>query len=420
MSYSEKVIELIQTGNLDEVDETIQLALMHDNDETVYLLGNSLYQLGFLDETRTVYNHLIDLNPLDDELKIYLAEIEIEEGRDLEALEILHNIDELSPTYPQALLVEADYYLLNDLPEVSLQKLEEANDILPDEPVILFALAEVYYTMSDFKQATNYYEDLIKSGHDELAGTIISGRLGDAYLMTGDFEQAVTYLKEAAKYKDQAETYFQLGFAYIGLEDYEQAVDSLNRAKLLDPTLIGIYVLLSQAYEQLQDLEKALEVLKEAIVINEMDTDLYIAAGEIATKNRDYDQAEQYYQKALELEPDNDRIVLKYARYLTFIEDYEEVITLFERSAGNIKNDPDASWLLARAYNLVDEYDLAREFFVKAEPYFTEDLDFLKEYAIFLREDGQRDKMREVLETYLRLNPHPDNEVLSLLDDFNY
>lgn len=420
MSYSEKVIEVIQTGKLDEVDENIQLAFMHDDEDTIYLLGNSLYQLGFLEETRRVYNYLVDLNPQDDDLKIYLAEIEIEEGKDIEALEILHSINESSPTYPQALLVEADYYMLNELPEVSLQKLEEANNLLPNEPVILFALAEVYYTISDFDHAINYYEGLVESGYDELAGTLISGRLGDAHLMIGDYQEAVFYLKEALTIKDDPEIYFQLGFAYIAQEEYEKAIDSLNRAKLLDPTLIGVYVLLSNAYEYLQKFEKALEILEEAITINEMDTDLYIAAGEIATKSQDYDRADKYYKKSLELEPDNDRVVIKYARYLSYVDNYEEVVELFNRSAANVKEDPDAGWLLATANNMIEEYDKAGELFIQSYTYFSEDLAFLKEYALFLREDGQREKMQEVLQKYLALNPNPDNEILSLLDDFNY
>src|SRR5699024_12550689 len=126
MTYSEKVIEAIQTGNLDEVDQLIELALGADDEETLYLHGNTLFQLGFLEETKRVYNHLIDINPSDDELKIYLAEIEIEDGNELEALELLHSIDRNSSSYSQSLLVQADYYHLNGLLEVSIQKLEEA------------------------------------------------------------------------------------------------------------------------------------------------------------------------------------------------------------------------------------------------------------------------------------------------------
>ncbi len=420
MTYSERVIELIQSGKLDEVDETIQKALDIDEEDMLHLLGNTLYQLGFLDETKRVYNYLIDLDPQDDELRIYLAEISIEEGNDVDALEILHSIDESSESYPQSLLVEADYYLLNDLPEVSLQKLDEANKILPNEAVIQFALAEVYFTISDFKNAINYYERLTEEGHDELAGTLLSARLGNAYLMIGDYEESANYLSEALTYKDDPEIFYQLGFVYFNQEEYEKAIDSFRKAKVLDPTLIAVYLLQSKAHEKLNQIEEALEILEEAIKINEMSTDLYIAAAELATKSKDYELADNYYQEALKLEPDNDRVVIKYARYLSFVDDYAGVVELFDHSAPIIQQDPDANWLLAKANNMIEEYDKARDFYDLAYAYLAEDLDFLKDYAFFLREDGQRDKMREILEKYMALNPEPDNEMISLLDDLDY
>ncbi|HLR92121.1 MAG TPA: hypothetical protein VK048_03595, partial [Atopostipes sp.] len=169
MTHSEKVIEAIQSGRLEEVDELIQQALELDDEETLYLLGNTLFQLGFLVETKRVYNHLIDVNPGDDELKIYLAEIEIEEGNELEALELLHSIDSTSSSYVQSLLVQADYYHLNELPEVSIQKLKEAEELVPEEPVIKFALGEVYFTTAEYQEAANYYEILIEEGIEEVA-----------------------------------------------------------------------------------------------------------------------------------------------------------------------------------------------------------------------------------------------------------
>lgn len=420
MTYSEQVIELIQSGNLHEVDDAIEQALAVDEEETLHLLGNTLYQLGFLEETKRVYNYLIDLNPQDDELKIYLAEISIEEGKDVEALEILHDIAEASVAYPQALLVEADYYLLNDLPEVSLQKLEEADTLLPNEPVIQFALAEVYFTISDFKNAIYYYETLAEAGHEEFAGTLLSARLGNAYLMIGNYKESANYLIEALTFKDDPELFYQLGFVYFNQEQYQKAIDSFDKAKVLDPTLIAIYLLQSEAYEQLNQIEEALEVLEEAIKINEMSTELYLAAAKLATKAKNYKKADKFYQKALYLEPDNDQVVIKYAHYLSFVDDYEGVVDLFDRSAPSIQQDPDATWLLARANNMIEKYNKAREFYLLAYAYLAEDLEFLKEYALFLREDGQRKEMKEVLEKYAALNPEPDHDILSLLDDLNY
>lgn len=420
MTYSEKVIEAIQTGNLDEVDELIQLALGADDEETLYLLGNTLFQLGFLEETKRVYNHLIDINPSDDELKIYLAEIEIEDGQELEALELLHSIDPTSSSYSQSLLVQADYYHLNGLPEVSIQKLEEAEELLPEEPVVKFALAEVYFTTAEYQLAANYYEVLIDDNVEEVAGTLINARLGNAYLMLGNYEKAIENLNEALSYKDDPEVYYQLGFAYIQQEEFQKAIDVLNQAKEIDPSLVSVYILLSEAFEQLNQLENSLQAIEEGMTINEINIELYLLAAEYAAKLDDYPKAESYYQEALKIEPENERIILKYAEFLNYMASYEDILELFAQVPEQIQQLPEAMWILATANNELDEYDKARNLFDQAYSYLEDNLDFLKDYAFFLREDGRRDKMQEVLEKYTAMNPEYDDDIASLMDDYPY
>ena len=420
MTYSEKVIEAIQTGNLDEVDERIQLALDADDEETLYLLGNTLFQLGFLEETKRVYNHLIDINPSDDELKIYLAEIEIEDGQELEALELLHSIDPTSSSYSQSLLVQADYYHLNGLPEVSIQKLEEAEELLPEEPVVKFALAEVYFTTAEYQLAANYYEILIDDNIEEVAGTLINARLGNAYLMLGNYEKAIENLNEALSYKDDPEVYYQLGFAYIQQEEFQKAIDVLNQAKEIDPSLVSVYILLSEAFEQLNQLENSLQAIEEGMTINEINIELYLLAAEYAAKLDDYPKAESYYQEALKIEPENERIILKYAEFLNYMASYEDILELFAQAPEQIQQLPKAMWILATANNELDEYDKARDLFDQAYSYLEDNLDFLKDYAFFLREDGRRDKMQEVLEKYTIMNPEYDDDIASLMDDYPY
>ncbi|SHE60065.1 Tetratricopeptide repeat-containing protein [Atopostipes suicloacalis DSM 15692] len=420
MTNSEKVIQAIQSGNLEEVDEWIQLALDEDDEETLYLLGNSLYQLGFLEETKKVYNHLIDINPQDDELKIYLAEIEIEEGNELEALELLHSIENTSSSYTQSLLVQADYYHLNGLPEVSIQKLEEAEELIPQEPVIKFALAEVYFTIAEYQLAVNYYEFLIEEGLEEIAGTLINARLGNAYLMLGNYEKAIENLNEALSFKDDPEVYYQLGFAYIQKEEFYQAIDTLKQAKEMDPSLISVYILLAEAYQQLNDLEQSLQTIEEGLTVNEMNIELYLKAAEYAGKLNINEKASNFYHEALDIEPENERILLRYAEFLNHLDQYEEIIELFEKAPESVRSLPEALWLLATTNNELDEYDQARDYFDQAYNELNDHLDFLKDYAFFLREDGQREKMHEVLERYTSINPEYDEEIASLKEDYLY
>lgn len=420
MTYSEKVIEAIQNGRLEEVDGLIQQALDLDDEETLYLLGNTLFQLGFLVETKRVYNHLIDVNPNDDELKIYLAEIEIEEGNELEALELLHSIDSTSSSYAQSLLVQADYYHLNELPEVSIQKLKEAEEILPEEPVIKFALGEVYFTTAEYQEAAKYYELLIEEGVEEVAGTLIHARLGNVYLMLGQYEKALESLNEALSYKDDPEIYYQIGFVYVQQEKYQEAIDSLNQAKSINPSLVSVYILLGEAFENLNQLENALKAIEEGILVNEINMDLYLVAAEYAAKLNDYLKAEDYYKKALSIEPENERVILKYGEFLNYMGNYDDVLDLFNQSPKEAQQHPEAMWLLANANNELEEYDQARDLFEQSYNYLNDDLDFLKDYAFFLREDGQREKMQEVLARYTSMNPEYDDDIASLLDDFPY
>lgn len=419
MKYSEIVIAEIQNGDLDKAYENLEIALEMDDSDTLYLLGNTLFQLGFLNETKKVYNHLIDIHPEDDELKIYLAEIEIEDGNELEALDLLHTIDSSSETYPQALLVQADYYHLNGLPEVSIQKLVEAESILADEPVIKFALAEVYFTMADYQNAIKKYEQLNEEGIEEVSGTIISARLGSCYLMIGDYTEAIVLLEDALSYKDDAEVFYQLGIVHVQKEDYDKAIEPLEKAVELDPSLTGAYILLSDIYENQSKLEQALEEIENGIQYNEIYIELYFKAAELASKLNEFDKAESYYQKAIEIEPGNDRAVVKYAEYLTYMEDSEAVIELFDQSAETMRQLPESLWFLAQANNHLDEYDEARKYYDQAYQYLDENSDFLKDYAFYLREDGQRDKMKEVIQKYLQLIPGEDFEMVALLEDDN-
>lgn len=420
MTYSEIVIAEIQNGNLEKANTNLELALESDDTDTLYLLGNTLYQLGFLIETKRVYNHLIDINPGDDELKIYLAEIEIEDGNELEALDLLLTIDETSEMYPESLLVQADYYHINGLPEVSIQKLQEAESILPEEPVIKFALGEVYFTIADYQNAINAYENLVEAGIEEVSGTLISARLGSCYLMIGEYDKAIDYLNDALSYKDDPEVYYQLGMVYVQQEDYTKAIEPLNEAKMLDPSLSGVYILLAEVYEQQNQIEKALEEIEEGFAYNEINVEFYFKAAELASKANDYNRAEQYYKEVLEIDAENDRAIIKYAEFLSYTEDDEGLIELLGNAPATVQQLPESLWLLARANNNVDEYDQARSYYEQAYLYLSEDLDFLKEYAFFLREDGQRDKMKEIAQKYLLLSPEPDAEINDLLDDYNY
>lgn len=416
MSYSQKMIDSLQNDQLSEAEELFILALEQDSIDELYQLSDSLYQLGFLEQTKRVLHHLLDHKPQDDEIRVNLAEIAIEEGNELEAIEWLQAIDKDSEVYPQALLVSADYYQVLDLPEVSEQKLLEAQSILENEPVILFALAELHFTMGKYAQAIREYEQLLTMGEENLAGIHLVSRLGSAYSALGDWENAIGYLEEAVEVDDTVDTLFQLGFTYFQIKEYPRANECLYKVKEMDHSYTSLYPYLAKGLDEENQLDKASEIIEEGLLQDKTNYQLYLIGAEVELKRSNEVKAEQYYKLALELDPDNETISLQYTNFLLHQERYEETVEFVQKALTELDADPQLHWNLAVAQNELEEYDAARRAYDKAYPYFDTNIEFLKQYFFFLREEGQIEKSREVGIRYLEFRSD-DLEIQEILNN---
>ena len=110
MSYSQKMVDALQNDQLSEAQEFLTRALKQDSIDDLYQLSDSLYQLGFLEQTKEILHHLLAQKKDDDEIKVNLAEIAIEEGNELESIDWLQSIDKNSIVYTLAFMVSADNY----------------------------------------------------------------------------------------------------------------------------------------------------------------------------------------------------------------------------------------------------------------------------------------------------------------------
>ncbi|WP_423189182.1 tetratricopeptide repeat protein [Alkalibacterium sp. f15] len=411
MSYSAQMIQAIQNEDLDQADVYLEKALSEDSEEDLYALIETLYDLGFLKETKQVVTHLLTQVPDEDGLKLTLAEIAIEEGNELEAFEWLEQVDVSSPYYIQALLVSADYYQTLDLPEVSKQKLIEAKELLPEEPVIDFALAELLFTSGIYKEAIRYYENLLEGHHLEFAGTSIHGRLGNAYGAIGDLDNAIDYLKEAVEIQETSDHLFQLGYVYFQKKDYTHASELFHKVKDLDPSYTSVYVYLAKGYLEQHDEEKALEIIEAGRYYDKENPLLYSIGAEASLALGNAQAAEDYYKLALDRDPENLSITLHLSNLLLEQERYQDALVLMEMKLETGEEDPQLFWNSAIAYNGEEEFEKARENYEKAYYSLKDTPNFVKEYAVFLREEGDREGFLREAKRYVTLEPD-DLEVI--------
>ncbi|MDT2738651.1 tetratricopeptide repeat protein [Enterococcus canintestini] len=412
-SYSEQMLEALENEDLVSANLAFNQALAKDDDSQLHELAQYLLQIGFLEESEQTFLHLLEKYPNNEELYLGLAEVAIENDNSDQALNFIEKVPKNSDYYVQALLLAADLYQMIGIPEVSEAKLTEAAKILPDEPLIQFALAELFFTTERFGEAATIYQILLNSNITEMADILLEERLGTALSMEGQFEEAVLHLRRALETQVTDDRLFQIAFVYRQLKENEQVIQYLEQLRSLNPQYQSLYLYLAEAMQDEEQLEEAQEVIEAGIKENPFNVDFYQFASENVYRLHDDKKAEEYLQKALETGDKLDQTLFMLSNLYLKQEEYEAVITTIDQMEN--PDDAYAQWNLAQAYNQLEDFSQAAIHYEKANIELHHEPEFMKEYGIFLREEGQIQAAKELLEHYLAHEPG-DLEVQSILE----
>lgn len=416
MTFAEKTLDLINKGQIDEARKEFGWSLRKDNDDYVYSLAEELYSLGFTKWAKRAYKKLLERHPDADEFRTSLADLAIGEGNDDEALNYLADIRPDSDAYLGSLLVAADLYQTQGMFDVSEQKLLQAYELEPDEPVVQFALAELYFDIKEYQKAIQLYLGLIKQGITELSKVNIVQRLGLSYAESGKFEHALGYLEQIHPEDLDEDTKFQLAFTKLKLKHYDEAIKELNALKDSSPDYATIYPALAEAYEQQGKLSDALITLQEGMSIDEFNLQLYLKAAEISQKLGDNDQAERYLKIALQQDPSSPTLVSSLSRMLITQQRHGENIKLLNNYLKNNEVDPSFYWLRGQSYAAIEDDKHAMQDYQNALHELNNSDDFLRDAAFFFRMEGQRQLALKCVDLYLKHEPN-DTEMVELQEE---
>ncbi|WP_047999765.1 tetratricopeptide repeat protein [Lactiplantibacillus herbarum] len=417
MSYSEKMLTALSNGQIETANKHFAWALRKDDDDTLYSLAEELYGLGFLKQAERTYKKLLAKYPEEDDLRTSLADIAIDEDDTDLALNYLEQVKPDSSAYVQALLVEADLYQTQELFEVSEQKLKEAYQLDPDEPIVEFALAEFYFLIRNYHQAVSFYLDLIKQGQVEISKVNLVERLGVSYAEAGRFEQAVGYLEQIKPIDLTPDSQFELGFTYLQLGEQQKAIDMFNQLREQDSQYASLYPYLAEAQEQLQQPDQALLTLQEGLSVDQYNEQLYLRTARLALKADDPELAEKYLREGLSIDPDNLTTVLELSNLLVQQERYQDNIDLLDQYLQSNEFDPQFYWNLAVSNDRLDHFQAAKDNYEAAYPFFEHNKDFLKPAIYFFREAGMIESTVAALRNYLAIEPD-DGEMVAMMEDY--
>lgn len=398
-NYSMQALTELEAGDVNKFNHLYELALKNDEDEILYNLAGELFALGFNDEALKIYEKLYVKYP-DDDLKILMAEIWIDQDQNDRALEFLNGIQLDSDSYLASLLLVADLYQTEALYDNALNKLKEAYAISDEEPAIIFALAELYHVLHEDGAAAKLYLKLIKKGHADFMKVNIVSRLAISYMNIGQFEKALAYFDQIRSADITNDILFQKGFTYFHLESYDEAIEMFKDLLKLDQNYTSAYVYLVRSYEVLQRWQDGLIESKEGLTHDSHNVELYLLAFKMAVKCNEIKLAEEFLLKAFDIDSQHQEVLTQLTNFWNNQKEFPKVKNLLS----NDVEDPHLKWNLAVSLWKTGNAKEALSHFNELK-YTLDDQLFLIDYYQILREQGFFNQAVEILEKYVKLYP---------------
>lgn len=408
MVQLQEVEQHIIEGDMEALEFLLDRLTQSTDFEMQYEAASMLGAYGFIEQADRLYETLLFHFPEESQLKIDRANGLMELGHEDEALLLLSDVKPKDEEYVQALLALADYYQMTGMAETALSKIQEAYSIMPDEPVIRFAYAELLLDVGRYGEAARFYLEL-KKAVDKIGDVSMTSRLAEAYSAGAAYEEAIPYYEEMLQEKTLPDTLFPAAFAYYQIGNAERALTLLDELIGIDPDYYAAYMLAGQTKLLAGDDKAAYETFLDGIRRDEFDKELQLSAGKAALKLGQTDAAEGHLKEALALDPEYIEAVITLASLYNEHERDSELFDLLASTKGEHENIPLLQAFLAYAYERTEQYNDAYEAFVNAYNEMQEDHEFLAKYANFLMEEGRRNEAVEVVKRLVALFPEDQN-----------
>ena len=406
LNNSEKMVASLQKQDLAHANKYFERALTNDTEEELLELADYLESIGFFPQAKQIYENLALHYP---ESYISLAQIASEDGQVEEAFAYLEEITSDSDWYVTALLVKADLYQMEGLPDVAREKLAEAKQ-LSDEPLVTFGLAEIDFELGNFNQAIKEYASLDNRLIYEQTGVSTYQRIGVSYASLGKFEVAIEFLEKALEIEYDDAVAFELATILYDQKEYQKANLYFKQIDAISPEFEGYEYGYSLSLHAEHQTEDALRLTQQGLSKNPFDTRLLLLASQLSYELHDEQKAEDYLLKATDNAEDLEEIALRLSNLYLEQERFDEVLE-FEEQDDNVLT----KWNIARAYQALEQTTAALERYRLLLSDLKENPEFLGQYIYLLREMGEFEEAKHQAEYYLHLVPD-DMEMQELYD----
>ncbi|RIO87453.1 hypothetical protein BUZ39_12215, partial [Staphylococcus haemolyticus] len=382
------------------LDTRVNDALNSNNDDALFILGETLYNFGLTPQGLEVFRTLYHKYPDESELLIYFIEGLMSENQTDEALEYLSQV----AISTEKLMLEADLYQQINMTEVAIDKLLEARELEPNDPIVHFALAELLYFDGQYLRATREYEVVLDTGEYEVNGINLFARMADCALQSGNYSDAINLYDEINEDEMTSEDFFKKAIAYEKNDITQEAIKITKNLLSKDPDFIQGYFYLQSLYENEKNYPDAIETGKEGLRLNQFYKELMVSTGSLEIEHGDANEGVELLKQALEVDNAYHEPLLILSDLFRNEEDYEAIIALLSY-VDEDDLDPVFMWHLAHAFGQEERDKEAQHFFELAYPTMKTQSAFLSDYYYYLIEIGNKEKAMTLLQQLLEMDP---------------
>ncbi|ANU13386.1 TPR-repeat-containing protein, putative component of Menaquinone-cytochrome C reductase [Planococcus halocryophilus Or1] len=404
MANIEQIQKAVEQGDPNLLNTLLDDYLLKGDPDEQYGLSEWLAEIGFVEEAIKVLEHLQYIFPEEAQLTIDRANLLIDADREDDALNALMEIPKDDELYAQALVTLADLFQLQGLLEAAENRLNEAIDLMPEEPLLQQAKAELLLDSGRYLESAKIYQEL-EAQQVEIEGVNISERLAEVYSAGAAYEEALPYYEKALEDLATPDVLFGAAFAAFQTRQYEMAVRRLDELIGIDPDYFSAYLLKAQSYNMAEDYQPAYKAISEGLARDEFDKELYLFAGKLALKLGKVDEGVEHLRQAIALDPEYMEAIYTLVSYFHAQEQDDEVLELAEMVVESGDDWAGLYPMVAEAYERTENYKQATVYYEKAYSSFKDDAVFLKKYALFLIEEGKRERALEIIKELQALEP---------------
>ncbi|QUE85573.1 tetratricopeptide repeat protein [Exiguobacterium alkaliphilum] len=399
------IVEMLEAGETEHALHHLESLEKEGSDEDRLAIADLYLELGLADRAVNVLAALYVDYAGNPHVALSLAEAYLDSDREEEAIAVLEKVDTKDrEAHVRSLVLLADLYQSQGLDEVAVKKLLEALETNPDEPLLIYGLAELYASIGSFEQAVPLYARL---PHLALPEEIdYQADYAEALTMIGSFEEALVEFEKSTG--RNLNTVFGHAMTAHRIGRDEVAVKQFEELRTMDPDFTSLYLPYTEALEALGRIDEALEMISHGIERDDYNDELRTVKAKLFLRQGATDEAVNELREALALNPESLEATELLLSVLFEAGDMDAVIETIDALEDH-STSPLMTWYKAKAAYELEAYEDAVVLYESIEDVYKEDVSFATEWATLLVEEGQRDKAKRTLEQTLALTVDVDD-----------